>query len=250
MTVVAPVLEVRGLSKSFGGVQATRDVSLAIAPGTIHAVIGPNGAGKTTLIGQLFGDIVPDSGEIVFNGRDITQAPTYRRTGIGMARSFQITTLAQDMTAFEHVVLSLLAAEGSAFRFFAPVRQDPALAEPAGALLERCGLSERADLPVAALSHGEHRQLELALALAADPEMLLLDEPMAGLGPGEGHAFIDRLKRLKSGPAILLVEHDMGAVFELADVVTVLVDGAVAAEGSPQAIKADARVRALYLGED
>ena len=249
MSVLPPVLEVRDLSKSFGGVRATQNVSFAVAPGTIHAVIGPNGAGKTTLIAQLFGDLEPDAGAILFDGHNVTNLPSHRRTGIGMARSFQITTLAQDMTALEHMMLSLMATHGSAFRLFAPIMRDRALVDEAEAALDRHGLSGRENLPVAELSHGEHRQLELALALAADPQLLLLDEPMAGLGPGEGAAFIKRLKEVKSDRAVLLVEHDMGAVFELADVITVLVNGAIAAEGPPQAIRANDRVRALYLGD-
>ena len=245
-----PVLEVRDLSKSFGGVQATRSVSFSIEPGTIHAVIGPNGAGKTTLIAQLFGEIAPDAGSVFFEGRDITDLPIDRRAAIGMARSFQITTLAQDMTALEHMLLSLMPLRGSGYRFFAPVRRDAGLIRDARSLLDRYGLAQRANLPVAELSHGEHRQLELVLALAGDPRLLLLDEPMAGLGPGEGKVFIERLRELKGSRAILLVEHDMGAVFELADIVTVLVDGSVAAEGSPTAIRSDPKVRALYLGEE
>lgn len=246
----APVLEARGLTKSFGGVRATREVSFAIAPGTVHAIIGPNGAGKTTLIAQLFGELASDAGRVVFEGRDITHLPPHRRARAGLSRSFQTTTLAPDMTVADHIALRLLAERGHAFRFVKATARDEALLAQTADVLAAHGLAERAHVPVADLSHGEQRALELALAIAVAPKLLLLDEPMAGLGPGEGHAFIDRLSALKGRFAILLVEHDMGAVFELADTITVLVEGAVAAAGTPAEIRADPHVKRIYLGEE
>lgn len=246
MTVV---LEADRLSKSFGGVKATREVSFAVAAGTVHAIIGPNGAGKTTLIAQLFGELAPDAGRVVFCGRDITNMPPQRRARLGLSRSFQITTLAGELTVHEHVVLRLLAERGHGFRFLRPVAAEHVIEDEADAILAEHGLWARAHSLVSDLSHGEQRTLELALAIAVPPRLVLLDEPMAGLGAGEGHAFIDRLTGLKGRFAILLVEHDMSAVFELADIITVLVEGRVAAEGPPDAIRADETVRRVYLGE-
>jgi len=247
---VTPVLEARGLDKRFGGVHATRSVSFAVAPGALHAIIGPNGAGKTTLIAQLFGELKSDAGTVLFEGRPIDGLPPHRRARRGLSRSFQITTLAQELSVREHILLRLLAERGHAFRFVRPVAGDRALQEGADRVLAEHDLQAVADTPVSDLSHGEQRVLELAIAVAVPPRLLLLDEPMAGLGPGEGHAFIRRLSALKGRFAILLVEHDMGAVFELAERITVLVEGAVAADGPPEAIRADAHVRAVYLGEE
>ena len=248
--MTTPVLEVRELTKSFGGVRATRNVSFHVLPGQVHAVIGPNGAGKTTLMAQIFGELPSDGGQVLFEGRDLAGLAPERRARLGMARSFQITTLAPELTAREHVVLSLAALQGHAFRFFAPVMQDRGLTAAADRLLAAHRLAERVAVPVSDLSHGEQRVLEQVTALATEPRLLLLDEPMAGLGPGEGQAFIETLAALKGRLAMLLVEHDMGAVFALADWITVLVEGAVAAQGTPEEIRGDPEVRQVYLQED
>ncbi len=184
-----PLLKVEHLAKRFGGIVATDDLSLGISAGELHAVIGPNGAGKTTLIAQLSGQIQPDSGRIDFAGRDITALPMYRRSHLGLARSFQITSLFLDLSVLDNVALAVQAHAGHSFRFWRDARSEPELREPARAALARLGLEARAEQRASALSHGEHRQLELAMALAARPRMLLLDEPMAGLGPEEfgGH---------------------------------------------------------------
>jgi len=245
----APLLQVEGLAKRFGGIVATDDLTLEVAAGELHAVIGPNGAGKTTLIAQLAGQLKPDAGRIHFDGRDITALPMHRRSTLGLARSFQITSLFLDFSVLDNVALAVQAHAGHSFRFWRNARGEEELRQPARAALERVGLSARADRPASALSHGEHRQLELAMALAGNPRMLLLDEPMAGLGPEESVAMVAMLRELKKELTILLVEHDMEAVFALADRITVLVYGRVIASGAPQAIRADAAVREAYLGE-
>ena len=236
------------LTKTFGGVTACENVTLDIAPGELHAVIGPNGAGKTTLIGQLAGEIAPNAGRIRFDGRDITTAPVHARSALGLARSFQVTSLFTDFTALDNVALAVQAHAGHSFRFWRDARQDPALRDPARAALADVGLASRADVIVSRLSHGEHRQLELAMALATMPRLLLLDEPMAGLGPEESTRVVELLRGLKCKLAILLIEHDMEAVFALADRITVLVYGRVIASGAPAAIRADEDVRKAYLG--
>jgi branched-chain amino acid transport system ATP-binding protein len=247
--VAEPLLDIDGLTKRFGGVVASDAISLALRPGELHAIIGPNGAGKTTLIGQLTGEIAPDSGRIRFDGRDITALPVYRRSRLGLARSFQIASLFPEFTALDNVALAVQAHCGHSFRFWADARREAALREPAGAALARVGLTARADIPVAALSHGERRALEIAMALATAPRLLLLDEPMAGMGPEESVRLVETLRRLKSGIAILLIEHDMDAVFALADRISVLVYGRIIASGVPAAIRADAAVRQAYLGD-
>jgi branched-chain amino acid transport system ATP-binding protein len=247
--VAEPLLDVQALTKRFGGVVASDDISLAVLPGELHAVIGPNGAGKTTLIGQLAGELTPDSGRISFAGHDITALPGWRRAQLGLARSFQITSLFLDFTAVENVALAVQAHDGHSFHFWRPASAETALRERALAALDRVGLSARAGVPVANMSHGEHRQLELAMALATGPRLLLLDEPMAGLGPDESARMVRTLSAMKHEFAILLVEHDMEAVFALADRITVLVYGRVIASGAPEAIRNDADVRRAYLGE-
>ncbi len=244
-----PLLRVESLTKSFGGVIASDDITLDIVPGELHAVIGPNGAGKTTLIGQLTGEIAPNAGYVRFDGHDITALPVYGRSALGLARSFQITSLFLDVTALDNVALAVQAHAGHSFRFWRAARRDPALREPARAALGRVGLAGRADVIVSRMSHGEQRQLEFAMALATRPRVLLLDEPMAGLGPEESTRVVNLLRELKRELAILLVEHDMEAVFALADRITVLVYGRVIASGAPAAIRADAEVRKAYLGE-
>jgi branched-chain amino acid transport system ATP-binding protein len=247
--VADALLKVEGLTKRFGGVVASDNVHLDVAPGELHAIIGPNGAGKTTLIGQLTGEIVPDTGRVHFEGRDITALPVYDRSLIGLARSFQITSLFPNFTALENVALAVQAHAGHSFHFWRNARAEPELREPARAALERVGIAHRADAVVARMSHGEHRQIELAMALATRPRMLLLDEPMAGLGPDESARMVKTLRELKRELTILLIEHDMEAVFALADRITVLVYGRVIASGDPASIRANAEVRQAYLGE-
>jgi branched-chain amino acid transport system ATP-binding protein len=244
-----PLLATDSLVKRFGALLATDGVSLSVDEGEIHALIGPNGAGKTTLIGQLTGEITPDAGGILFAGRDITAVHTHRRAGLGLARSFQITSIFLDMTALDNVALAVQIHHGHSFRFWRKADRDAALRDPAAALLARVGLAARGDIVAADLSHGEHRQLEIAMALASEPRMLLLDEPMAGMGPDESKRMIALLQALKGKITILLVEHDMDAVFQLADRLTVLVYGRVIATGSPAAIHADPEVRRAYLGD-
>jgi branched-chain amino acid transport system ATP-binding protein len=247
--VADALLKVEGLTKRFGGVVASDNVVLDVAPGELHAIIGPNGAGKTTLIGQLTGEIVPDAGRVHFEGRDITALPVYDRSLIGLARSFQITSLFPNFTALQNVALAVQAHAGHSFHFWRDARTEAALREPARAALDRVGIGHRADAVVARMSHGEHRQIELAMALATRPRMLLLDEPMAGLGPDESARMVRTLRELKRELTILLIEHDMEAVFALADRITVLVYGRVIASGDPASIRANAEVRQAYLGE-
>ena len=229
------------MSKRFGGVVASDAITLDVPTGELHAIIGPNGAGKTTLISQLSGEITPDTGRIRFDGRDITGLPAYRRSLRGLARSFQITSLFPDFTALDNVALAVQAHSGHSFRFWRDARREPELREPARAALARVGLSARGDVLVSSLSHGEHRQIEIAMALATKPRMLLLDEPMAGMGPEETTRVVATLRELKQELTILLIEHDMEAVFALADRITVLVYGRVIASGAPDAIRANAR---------
>jgi branched-chain amino acid transport system ATP-binding protein len=243
------LLQVEDLTKRFGGVVASDRISLALDRGELHAIIGPNGAGKTTLIGQLTGEITPDAGSIRFDDHDITALPVYRRSAIGLARSFQITSLFLDFTALDNAALAVQAHAGHSFRFWRDARKDGALREPARATLRDAGLGARADVLAADLSHGERRQLEIAMALATRPRMLLLDEPMAGMGPEESARLIEILRKLKGGVTILLIEHDMDAVFALADRISVLVYGRIIASGDPAAIRADPVVRQAYLGE-
>jgi branched-chain amino acid transport system ATP-binding protein len=247
--VADPLLQIEGLSKRFGGVVASDAISLAVPEGELHAIIGPNGAGKTTLISQLAGEITPDSGRVRFGGRDITGLPTFLRSQLGLARSFQVTSLFLDFTTIENVALAVQAHAGHSFRFWRPAYKEPELREPARAALARVGLAGRTDALVANLSHGEHRQLEIATALATRPRMLLLDEPMAGMGPEESARMVKMLRELKRELTILLIEHDMEAVFALADRITVLVYGRIIASGTPEAIRSDPQVRQAYLGE-
>jgi branched-chain amino acid transport system ATP-binding protein len=243
------LLQIDGLTKSYDGVVASDNIVLAVPRGELHAIIGPNGAGKTTLIGQLMGEIVPDSGSIRFCGTDITRLPTHRRSLLGLARSFQITSLFLDITALDNVALAVQAHAGHSFRFWRDARKESELREPARAALARVGLSDRADVVVASMSHGEHRQLEIAMALATAPRMLLLDEPMAGMAPDESQRLVKMLRELKQELTILLIEHDMDAVFALADRITVLVYGRVIASGTPEEIHANEEVRQAYLGD-
>nr|WP_273546051.1 MULTISPECIES: ABC transporter ATP-binding protein [unclassified Xanthobacter] len=243
-------MSIRHLRKAYGALQVTDGVSLDVRPGEIHAVIGPNGAGKTTLVSQIAGEVVPDGGQILFAGADITRLPVHKRARRGLARSFQITSVLAGFTALENVALAVAAAQGHTFRFIRPARSDRTALEAAAALLEQVGLGARAQVPAADLSHGEKRALELAMALAGRPRLLLLDEPMAGTGHEESAAMVRLLEQVRGAAGILLVEHDMDAVFRLADRISVLVAGRVIACGSADEVKADAGVRAAYLGDE
>ena len=244
------MLDVCGLNKHFGGVVATDDLNITIVEGEIHAVIGPNGAGKTTLIAQLSGSLASDSGVIRFAGRDITRLPTHARSALGLARSFQITSIFHEFTALDNVALAVQAQDGHSFRFWCRVRDEDRLRGPAWAALQRVGLAARAHVIARNMSHGEHRQLEIAMALASAPRMLLLDEPMAGMGAEEARRMVEILEGLKGEQTILLIEHDMDAVFALADRITVMAGGRVIASGLPDDIRADQDVRTAYLGDD
>jgi branched-chain amino acid transport system ATP-binding protein len=244
-----PLLVTTDLVKRYGGVTATDHLSLTIEEGEVHAVIGPNGAGKTTLVAQLAGELTPSAGRIRFAGADITRLSAWARSRRGLARSFQITSICREFTAGDNVALAVQAHQGHSFRFWRAARRDRALTEPALAILAEVGLGTRGETPAGQLAHGEQRQLELAIALATRPRLLLLDEPMAGMGGEDSLAMIALLARLKRRCTILLVEHDMDAVFSLADRISVLVDGRCIATGAPAAIRADPAVRTAYLGE-
>ena len=220
-----PILQVRNLHKSYGAVMATRDLSLDVRPGEVHALIGPNGAGKTTLMRQLSGQVAPDRGEILFHGRDITRLPVHRRAHLGLGRSFQITQVFDHLTVEDNLALAVQARMGHSFRFWRDVRRDARILVPTRAALARCGLEERARESAGSLSHGEKRQLDMGMALAGDPSLLLMDEPMAGMGPGGAVKMTELIRSLKGKVSLLLVEHDMDAVFSLADRITVLLRG-------------------------
>ena len=241
-------LEVRQLVKRFGGLLATDRLDLALDEGETHALIGPNGAGKTTVMGQLTGELMPNSGRILLDGQDITTWSTPRRALAGIARSYQITQLLEGFTVLENAMLMVQARQGHSFNAWMPVRRQAVLVEPAREALDQVGLLPRADEDVMALGHGEHRQLELAMALAMKPQLLLLDEPLAGMSQAESQQMIALLQALKGRYTMLLVEHDMQAVFSLADRVSVLVYGHAIACGTPAEIQADERVRQAYLG--
>jgi branched-chain amino acid transport system ATP-binding protein len=243
------LLRVDNLVRRFGGITATDNLSLEVVPGELHAIIGPNGAGKTTLISQLTGQLMPDTGTIHFGGRDVTGLPAYKRSRLGLARSFQITSLLKDFSAIDNVALAAQAHDGHSFRFWGNARKEKHLRETARAALERVGLGKRGDVVVSQLSHGEQRELELAVALATKPRLLLLDEPMAGLGVTESARMVTLLKELRKEVTIVLVEHDMEAVFALADRITVLVYGRVIACDVPDAIRKHDEVKRAYLGD-
>ena len=245
---MSAALTLTGLSKSFGALRATDGVSLSVQANHCHAIIGPNGAGKSTLIGQITGEIAPDAGRIAFFGADVTGWSVPRRALAGLGRSFQITQLCADFSALDNVALAVQARQGHSWRFIRAAASDASLRGPALEALARVGLEARAQTPVDALSHGERRQLELAAALAMAPRMLVLDEPMAGMGPQESERMIEILQALRGEVTILLVEHDMDAVFALADRISVLVNGALLTTADPAAVRADPAVRAAYLG--
>lgn len=247
---MSAMLSISGLNKSFGGIKATDNVNLDVTAGELHAIIGPNGAGKTTLISQLSGALRPDSGSVQFQGRDITATPAYMRARLGITRSFQITSLVMEMSVLDNIALAVQAKQGHSFRFLKPARRIAALRDEALRHLTAVGLGDRADAPTVALSHGEHRLMEIAIALASDAPLMLLDEPMAGLGPDESARMVAFLKTLKGQRTILLIEHDMDAVFALADRISVLVYGHIIATGTPGEIRGNAAVRQAYLGEE
>jgi branched-chain amino acid transport system ATP-binding protein len=244
------MLEVRGLTKNFGALRATDSIDFDVAEGETHAVIGPNGAGKTTFISQLAGNLQPDAGSVRFAGADITNLSAPRRARLGLARSFQITSVYPEFSALDNVALAVQAHSGHSFRFWRAARGDPALVEPAERVLEEVGLLPRKNILAANLAHGEQRQLEVAMALATGPRLLLLDEPMAGMGTEESQRMIALLQKLKQQKTIILVEHDMDAVFRLADRISVLVYGKVIATDVPEKIKMNHDVRKAYLGEE
>jgi len=244
------MLEVRGLTKQFGALRASDGIDFDVAEGETHAVIGPNGAGKTTFISQLAGNLRPDSGTVRFAGADITGLPAPRRARLGLARSFQITSVYPDFSALHNVALAIQAHSGHSFRFWRDARTDPALIEPARKVLNEVGLSSRVSVLAGNLAHGEQRQLEVAIALATAPRLLLLDEPMAGMGIEESRRMIALLASLKRRHTIILVEHDMDAVFRLADRISVLVYGRVIATDTPEKIRANEEVRRAYLGTE
>ena len=245
-----PILVIENLHKSYGALRVTDDVSLSVGTRELHAIIGPNGAGKTTLVHQISGLITPSAGRIVFDGRDVTALPMHERARLGLVRSFQIVSILPAFSVLENVALAAQARAGSSFRFFGNAAAERALNDEAHDLLVRFGLAARADVAAGLLSHGEKRQLELAVALAAKPRLLLLDEPLAGTSHEESRRVTATLQALKQELPIILIEHDMEAVFALADTVSVLVYGRVIASGSPDAIRNNAEVRAAYLGEE
>lgn len=247
---MSSLLTVQGLQKRFGGLVATDDVSLEIKTGEYHALIGPNGAGKTTLMGLLVGELRPDAGTIQFQGNDITSLAVHQRSLQGIARSYQITQLLKGFSVLENVMMMILARTGSAWQVFKPVRQNQAVSDEAMTALQQVGLAQRAHDDVMALAHGEHRQLELAMALAMKPTLLLLDEPLAGMSRSESQQMIALLQELKGQYSILMVEHDMEAVFQLADRISVLVYGRIIACDSPQAIRQNDAVSRAYLGDE
>lgn len=245
-----PILEVRGISKSFGGLRASNDISLDLRPGEIHALIGPNGAGKSTLIKQITGGLAPDSGSIHFQGQNVSHLSTAARARLGMGRTFQISSLAMDYTVLQNAVLGALGHRGNVFRFFNRVMGDADLVARAENALSQVGLEEYCTFRTADLSHGQRRQLEVAVALTLEPKAFLMDEPMAGLGAEGSHRLIGFLDQLRHRAPILLVEHDMDAVFALADRISVLVYGEIIATGNKDEIRANPKVRAAYLGEE
>jgi branched-chain amino acid transport system ATP-binding protein len=248
--VTEAVLRIQNLTKNFGGLRVTDDVTLDVMPGELHAVIGPNGAGKTTLINQMSGLLAPDAGTIMFAGEDVTTMPVAARAARGLARSFQITSILPRFSVLENVALAVQARRGTSFRFFGHAADEEELNAPAIAALGQVGLAERAHAPAGELSHGEKRALELAIALAMEPKLLLLDEPMAGTGHDETERLVAVLRSLKGRFPMVLVEHDMTAVFALADRISVLIYGRILASGPPDVVRADPAVVTAYLGEE
>jgi branched-chain amino acid transport system ATP-binding protein len=246
----APLLHVDNLVKRFGGLAATDHATLQVKAGEIHALIGPNGAGKTTLIHQISGALAPDEGRIVFDGEDLTHTAMHQRARMGLVRSYQITSVFTRLTVQDNLGLAIQAGEGSSFQFWQAARSEQARYARATEVAERVGLQAQLMQPAGALSHGEQRQLEVGLALATSPKLMLLDEPMAGMGPDESERMVQLLQSLRGHTTLLLVEHDMDAVFRLADTISVLVSGQVIACGTAEQIKNDAAVKRAYLGDE
>lgn len=244
------ILRLERLRKKFGALIVTDDLTFDVRPNELHAVIGPNGAGKTTLINQISGLVAPDAGSILFAGRDITGLPMHARAALGLARTFQVSSILPGFSALENVALAVQSRSGSSFRVLGNAAEEPVLNGPAMEALADVGLAERARVPAGQLSHGERRALELAMALAMQPRLLLLDEPMAGTGRDETSRLVGMLGRLKGRFSVVLVEHDMTAVFALADRISVLIYGRVIATGAPAEVRADPRVVAAYLGDE
>jgi branched-chain amino acid transport system ATP-binding protein len=247
---MSAVLQINGLNKSFGGIKATDNLNLSVEKGELHAVIGPNGAGKTTMISQLCGSQRPDTGSILYAGRDITTLPPHKRAHLGITRSYQITSLIMEMSVIDNVALALQARDGHSFRFLRPARSLSHLRDRAMELLGKVDLTAKAEHRTKALSHGEHRRMEIAIALASNAELMLLDEPMAGLGSHESMQMVELLRGIKGQHTILLIEHDMEAVFALADRISVLVYGHIIATGTPDEIRGNEAVQHAYLGEE
>jgi branched-chain amino acid transport system ATP-binding protein len=245
---MSEVLALDGISKSFGALRVARDVSLVLETGARHALIGPNGAGKTTLVNLISGLLKPSSGRVRLAGSDITAAPPERRVALGLARTFQISSLFPQLTVAENVGLALAGRHGHDGRMLGFLRRNADIVDGAAALLARMGLLGLAALPVSDLPYGQRRLVEIALVLALEPKLLLLDEPAAGLAASDRALVVDLLLRLPEDLTILIIEHDMSVVFRLARRITVLVEGAILTEGDPQAIRGDARVRDVYLG--
>lgn len=243
------LLKVQGLNKAYGGVKATDDLHLSLDQGELHAVIGPNGAGKTTLISQLCGNVMPDSGTVHFAGRDITTLGEHQRPHLGMSRTYQITSLIRTMSVLDNLQLAVQVRAGHSFKFWTNARTRRSQREKASIFAAQVGLEEKLNSRVDNLAHGEQRRLEVAMALAGDAQLLLLDEPLAGLGAQEAQQMISLLKSLKGQQTMLLIEHDMDAVFSLADRISVLVYGHIIATGRPEKIRANADVQQAYLGE-
>ncbi len=244
------LLEIRSLAKHFGGVVATDEVSLEVRAGEVHALIGPNGAGKTTLVAQISGSLAPDAGSIIFDGRDVTRLAQHQRVRAGLARSYQITSIFRRSSVIENLALAVQARSGSSLGFWQPVASESGLVDEARLIAAEIGLSDRADIAGGELAHGEQRALEMGLALATRPRLLLLDEPMAGMGPEESQRIIGLIERVRRSVSVVLVEHDMDAVFRLADRISVLVNGRVIATGVPDEIRANEEVRRAYLGDE
>ena len=244
------MLRLESISKRFGGLVATDSVSLEVREGEVHALIGPNGAGKTTLIGQISGGLSPDEGEIFFEEQKITRLRQHARVAAGLARSYQITSIFRSFTVLDNLALAVQARSGSSFSFWRPVQKETALFDEARAIADEISLSSKIDSTAGNLSHGEQRALEVGLALATQPRLVLLDEPMAGMGLEESQRMIELISRIRTRVTVLLVEHDMDAVFRLADRISVLVAGRIIATGRPEAIKSNAQVRQAYLGDE
>ena len=249
MQILVHILEIKNLNKKFGGVIATKDLNLSISDGELHAIIGPNGAGKTTLISQIFGQIFPDSGQIFFQDTNVTKVSEYKKSRLGINRTFQITSVMKSLTVSENIQLATDTTRENSLNFFKTSNNQTTILNKIDFCLRQVGLIKAVNQPVTSLSHGDCSKLEIAMALASDAQLLLLDEPMAGLGPTETKEMIALLKRLKGQRTILIIEHDMDAVFALADQISVLVSGKIISTGKPDTIRRDSKVQSAYLGE-